>query len=123
MMDRIRNEPAMLGALAEAVVALVVAVAAWAGVDIPVPVAAAALGVVAVLTGVGVRQTAYGPRTVDTIMDADAVIAAAERGEHEEHDPVTDRGHYATGSAGGATSPPDTVGPGGPGTRGGRAKR
>ena len=32
--------------------------------------------------GTYARSQAWGPRTVDEIMDAEAVVAAAERGEH-----------------------------------------
>lgn len=42
------------------------------------------LGQLSIVVGGGTigRQQAWGPKTVDEIMDAEAVIAAAERGEH-----------------------------------------
>lgn len=78
MLTRFRNEPAVVYGLIEAVIALVIAF----GLDLTGEQVAGIMAVVAVLTGVGVRQLAYGPKTVDEIMDAEAVVAAAERGEH-----------------------------------------
>lgn len=78
MIDRIRNEPAVAYALVQALIALFVSF----GLDLSGEQVAGIMAVVAILTGVGVRQVAYGPKTVDNIMDAEAVIQAAERGEH-----------------------------------------
>lgn len=46
--------------------------------------AGTAIGQFGVVLGGGVigRQNAYGPKMVDTIIDAEAVITAAERREH-----------------------------------------
>lgn len=78
-MTRLKNEPALIYGLVEAVIALVIAF----GLNLDGDQVAAIMAVVAILTGVGVRQTVYGPETANEIMDADAVIAAAERGDHE----------------------------------------
>ena len=75
MLTRLRNEPALIFSLVEAVVALAVAF----GLQLTGEQVGAIMAVVAVLTGVSVRAAVYGPRTVDTIMDADTVISAAER--------------------------------------------
>lgn len=80
MFDRIRNEPAILYALVEAVIAFGLAIATSAGVEIAPEIIASFLGIVAIITGVGVRQAVYGPKTVDEIVDAEAVIQQAERG-------------------------------------------
>lgn len=74
MWERIRNNPAIMFSLVEAVVALAVAF----GLQLTGEQVGAIMAVVAILTGVGVRASVYGPRTVDTIMDADTVITAAE---------------------------------------------
>lgn len=78
IIERLRNEPAYVFALVEALVAAFVAF----GLDLSGEQVAGVMAVVAVLTGVGVRAQAYGPKTVDEIMDAEAVVSAAERGEH-----------------------------------------
>lgn len=74
IVERLKNEPAYVFALVEALVAAFVAF----GLDLTGDQVAGVMAVVAVLTGVGVRSKAYGPKTVDEIMDAEAVIAAAE---------------------------------------------
>lgn len=75
MFDRLRNEPALLGSLVEAVIALAFAFGwiDWTGEQV-----GAVMAIVALLTGVSVRQAAWGPRSVDRIMDADAYIRRHE---------------------------------------------
>lgn len=74
---RLKNEPAVVYSLVEALLVLAVSF----GLDLSAEQVGAIVAVLAVLTGVGTRQQAYGPKTVDGILDAEAVIAAAERGE------------------------------------------
>ena len=75
MLTRLRNEPALIFSLVEAVAAL----AGAFGLHLPWGQAGAILGGAGPPTRVSVRAAVYGPRTVDTIMDADTVISAAER--------------------------------------------
>ncbi len=75
MWERLKNEPAVLFSFVEALIALLIAF----GLELTGEQTAAVVAVIAVLTGVGVRQTVYGPKTVDTIMDAETVIRQAER--------------------------------------------
>lgn len=77
-MNRLTNEPALLIGLGEALLALVVAF----GVDLTVEQTAAVLAAIVAVGSLLTRQIVYGPKTVDEVMDADAVISAAERGEH-----------------------------------------
>lgn len=74
MIDRITNNPAIVYSLVEAIVALAVSF----GLDLTAEQTGAILAVVAIITGVGVRAQAYGPKTVDKVMDAEAVIRQAE---------------------------------------------
>jgi len=77
-MKRLTNEPAVLIGVAEALLVLAVAF----GVDLTPEQTAAVLAALVALGTVLTRQIVYGPKTVDEIMDAEAVISAAERGEH-----------------------------------------
>lgn len=78
------NEPVILSALAAG--AFIAASSALILLDQGATLYLAlgtALGQYGLVIGGGAvaRQTVYGPKTVDEVMDADAVIAAAERGE------------------------------------------
>ena len=77
MLARFRNEPALIYALIEVLIALAVAF----GLNLTGEQVGAVTAVVAVLTGVGVRQAVYGPGTVDRIVDAEVAVAVAERDE------------------------------------------
>ena len=77
MLARFRNEPALIYALIEVLIALGVAF----GLNLTGEQVGAVTAVVAVLTGVGVRQAVYGPETVDRIVDAEVAVAVAERDE------------------------------------------
>ena len=76
------NEPVRAAALIAGLLATIggALIAVSQGVDVlaAVGTALAQLGLVVGGGEIG-RANAWGPRTVDTIMDADAVIAAAER--------------------------------------------
>lgn len=76
---RVRNEPAVLFSLVEALIALAVAF----GLDLSGEQVAGVMAVVAILTGVGVRQTAWGPKSVGDIIDADNFIRQADPDPHE----------------------------------------
>lgn len=79
------NEPVLLSTIVAGLLAA--SAAALAVIDAGGTLLAAAslwLAEVAIVVGGGViaRSQAWGPRSVDEIMDAEAVVAAAERGEH-----------------------------------------
>lgn len=78
LLTKLRNEPALLIAALEAVLVLAVQF----GVELTQEQTTAVLAAVVALGALFTRQTVYGPRTVDKVMDAEAVVAAAERGEH-----------------------------------------
>lgn len=75
MWERITNNPALLIGAAEAVLALAVAF----GVDLTQEQMGAVLAAIVAVGALATRQTVYGPKTVDKVMDAESVIAAAER--------------------------------------------
>ncbi|MBW3663586.1 MAG: hypothetical protein KY469_10845 [Actinobacteria bacterium] len=79
------NEPVMLSALVAGlfIAASSALVLLDSGATLYLAIGTA-LGQLGIVTGGGAvaRSHAWGPKTVDTIMDADVVIAAAERGEH-----------------------------------------
>lgn len=85
MLDRLRNEPAILTAVVLGVfqAASSFFVDVGAGIDWQTALGKA-LGLFGLAGGAGtvIRQLVFGPKTVDMLLDADAVIAAAERGEH-----------------------------------------
>lgn len=66
MWHRLRNEPALIFSLVEATVALAVAF----GLNLTAEQTGAVLAIVAILTGVTVRQQVYGPVTADELVDA-----------------------------------------------------
>lgn len=82
----LQTEPVRLYALIAAALTSVggALVAIGEGVD-PLVAIGTALVSLAVVAGGGElgRKSAYSPATVDTVMDAEAVIAAAERGDHD----------------------------------------
>lgn len=80
-MSKARNEPALLiGAILAVALAASEFLIGWTpGADWTQPAGKAIAEGVAVLLGTGaIRQTVYGPKTVDEVMDAEAVIQAEE---------------------------------------------
>lgn len=73
-----KNEPALLIGLLEAALALAVSF----GLDLTPEQTGAVLAALVALGTLLTRQTVYGPKSVDAVMDGHAVIEAAERGEH-----------------------------------------
>lgn len=80
-----KNEPvrisALLAGLLVAVSTALLAIDGGATWQFAVGQALAYLGLI-VGGGEVARSQAWGPKTVDEVMDAEAVISAAERGEH-----------------------------------------
>lgn len=77
----LRNEPAVLvGLVVAAVLAASEFLIGWSpGDDWTLPLGKALGEGLAVLAGTGIiRQVAYGPKTVDEIMDAEKIISKAE---------------------------------------------
>lgn len=78
MWYRIRNNPALLIGAVEALLALAVTF----GVELTPEQTGAVLAALVALGSIAIRQSVYGPKTVDAELDAERVVAAAERGEH-----------------------------------------
>ncbi len=86
LFQRLSNEPALLASVAEAIVAIFVAF----GLDLPGDDVGGVMAVIALFTGIVIRQTVHGPRSVDRLLSAEAVIDAARlEAAHEPLPPPT----------------------------------